>query len=150
VVVVTHDRSLMARLATRVVEVENGRAVLYPGGYDDYEAARLAESEGRGPTQDGQPAGTKVAKQKVEHEKERNDDKRRAAETKKRTQEIGKLEREIEGKEAELKALEAQLADPQVYAEPPRSRELLARYEHLKADVETSWARLEALSEARS
>jgi len=150
VVVVTHDRSLMARLATRILAVKDGRVELYPGGYDDYEAARLAESEGRGPTQDGQPAGTKVAKQKVEHEKERNDDKRRAAETKKRTQEIGKLEREIEGKEAELKALEAQLADPQVYADPPRSRDLLARYERLKADVEATWAKLEALSETES
>jgi ATP-binding cassette subfamily F protein 3 len=42
VVVVTHDRSLMARLATRVLEVNEGRVRLYPGGYEDYEAARLA------------------------------------------------------------------------------------------------------------
>ena len=62
----------------------------------------------------------------------------------------GKLEREIEGKEAELKALEAKLADPQVYADPPRSRELLAGYERLKADVEATWAKLEALTEAGS
>src|SRR5207302_9726599 len=41
VVVVTHDRSLMARLATRILEVNDGRVVLYPGGYDDYESARL-------------------------------------------------------------------------------------------------------------
>ncbi|MGH7730168.1 MAG: ABC-F family ATP-binding cassette domain-containing protein, partial [Candidatus Eiseniibacteriota bacterium] len=41
VVVVTHDRSLMARLATRVLEVNDGRVVPYPGGYEDYEAARL-------------------------------------------------------------------------------------------------------------
>ena len=44
VVVVTHDRSLMARLATRVFEVNGGRVALYPGGYDDYEAARLARA----------------------------------------------------------------------------------------------------------
>jgi len=148
VVVVTHDRSLMARLATRILAVRDGRVELYPGGYDDYEAARLAETEGRAPQPSSDPAAKAV--KKTEHEKERKDDKRRTAETKKRSQEIERLEREIEGKEAELKALEAQLADPQVYAEPPRSRDLLARYEHLKADVETSWARLEALSEARS
>src|SRR5262249_3079800 len=45
VVVVTHDRSLMARVATRVLEVNAGRVVLYPGGYDDYEAARLSREQ---------------------------------------------------------------------------------------------------------
>ncbi|HET7225965.1 MAG TPA: ABC-F family ATP-binding cassette domain-containing protein, partial [Candidatus Eisenbacteria bacterium] len=42
VVVVTHDRSLMARLATRVIEVADGHATLYPGGYDAWESARVA------------------------------------------------------------------------------------------------------------
>ncbi|HEY2953895.1 MAG TPA: ABC-F family ATP-binding cassette domain-containing protein [Candidatus Eisenbacteria bacterium] len=50
IVVVTHDRSLMARLATRVIEVEGGRVRLYPGGYDDYEAARLARAAGAAAT----------------------------------------------------------------------------------------------------
>src|SRR5262245_30266739 len=44
VVVVTHDRSLMASLATRVIEVDGGHVRLYPGGYDDYEAARIARA----------------------------------------------------------------------------------------------------------
>jgi ATP-binding cassette subfamily F protein 3 len=42
VVVVTHDRSLMARLATRILGVQDGKVALYPGGYDDYESARMA------------------------------------------------------------------------------------------------------------
>src|SRR5262249_26334992 len=42
VVGVPHDRSLRARGAPRVLEVSGGRVVLSPGGYDDYEAARLA------------------------------------------------------------------------------------------------------------
>ena len=46
VVVVTHDRSLMASLATRIIEVDGGRVRLYPGGYDDYEAARVARAAG--------------------------------------------------------------------------------------------------------
>src|SRR5207247_8289484 len=56
VVVVTHDRSLMARLATRVIEVNDGRVILYPGGYDDYEAARLARATAGPPS----PAGDAV------------------------------------------------------------------------------------------
>jgi ATP-binding cassette subfamily F protein 3 len=59
VVVVTHDRSLMARLATRVLEVDAGRVRLYPGGYDDYEAARLAKlaSVSAAPAPDPRAAG---------------------------------------------------------------------------------------------
>src|SRR5213075_1833703 len=49
VIVVTHDRSLMARLATRVIEVEGGRVVLYPGGYADYESTRIARAAGNAP-----------------------------------------------------------------------------------------------------
>ncbi|MEO5617634.1 MAG: ABC-F family ATP-binding cassette domain-containing protein, partial [Candidatus Eisenbacteria bacterium] len=45
VVVVTHDRSLMARLATRILEVNDGKVIPYPGGYDDYESARLSRTE---------------------------------------------------------------------------------------------------------
>ena len=47
VAVVTHDRSLMARIASRVIEVNDGRVVLYPGGYDDYESTRLARAARR-------------------------------------------------------------------------------------------------------
>ena len=46
VVVVTHDRSLMASLASRIIEVDGGRVRLYPGGYDDYESARVARAAG--------------------------------------------------------------------------------------------------------
>ena len=46
VVVVTHDRSLMARIATRVIEIRGGRVIPYPGGYDDYESTRIARERG--------------------------------------------------------------------------------------------------------
>jgi ATP-binding cassette subfamily F protein 3 len=36
VVFVSHDRYFIDKLATRVVEVENGRVRVYPGNYEDY------------------------------------------------------------------------------------------------------------------
>ena len=36
VVFVSHDRYFIDKLATRVVEVENGRVHVYPGNYEDY------------------------------------------------------------------------------------------------------------------
>lgn len=36
VVVVSHDRSFIGRIATQILEIRNGRADIYPGTYDDY------------------------------------------------------------------------------------------------------------------
>ncbi len=36
VVVVSHDRSFIRRVGTRILEINSGRASLYPGSYDDY------------------------------------------------------------------------------------------------------------------
>lgn len=36
VVLVSHDRSFIARVSNRILEVSNGKARLYPGDYDDY------------------------------------------------------------------------------------------------------------------
>ncbi|HKQ57318.1 MAG TPA: ABC-F family ATP-binding cassette domain-containing protein, partial [Candidatus Eisenbacteria bacterium] len=62
VVVVTHDRSLMARLATRVLEVNDGRVVPYPGGYDDYESTRLGRAAASQPTAAAAPTPSRDSK----------------------------------------------------------------------------------------
>ena len=40
VLIVTHDRYLLEAVATRIVEVEDGVSVMYPGSYGDYLVAR--------------------------------------------------------------------------------------------------------------
>jgi ATP-binding cassette subfamily F protein 3 len=39
-VLVSHDRFLLRRVATRVFEIERGRVAVFEGGYDDYRARR--------------------------------------------------------------------------------------------------------------
>lgn len=36
VVVVSHDRSFIGRIATKILEIRDGHATIYPGTYDDY------------------------------------------------------------------------------------------------------------------
>jgi ATP-binding cassette, subfamily F, member 3 len=36
VIVVSHDRSFIGRIATKILEIRDGRAEIYPGTYDDY------------------------------------------------------------------------------------------------------------------
>jgi ATP-binding cassette subfamily F protein 3 len=157
VVVVTHDRSLMARLATRILAVEDGRVVPYPGGYDDYEAARLAKTEAaaRGTSATKPPA--------MQHDgraatvpKAANAPAKAAASTatakpkgdpRKRKQEEERLAKELETRESELKEIEGALANPAVYADSAKTKDLLARYEAARKDVDALWAKLAAISE---
>jgi ATP-binding cassette subfamily F protein 3 len=158
VVVVTHDRSLMTRVATRVLEVNEGRVILYPGGYADYESTRLARIAGErapapGPSQVAvrapeanrpRPAGAGAgrATQTAVAAPARGEDKDARRQRQKREREVARIEQEIEAREARMKALEAPLADPELYHDAARSKSLVQEYETLRAEVESLWQRL--------
>ena len=144
-VVVTHDRSLMASLATRIIEVEGGRVRLYPGGYDDYEAARVARQAGPAPAPAPTPAPN-AAPKPAKAAPAKPDDRGARSGRQKKDQETARLEKEIEARESEIKEVEARLADPRVYADGARSRELVKRYETLKAELESLWEKLGELA----
>jgi ATP-binding cassette subfamily F protein 3 len=146
VVVVTHDRSLMARLATRVLEVNGGRVTLYPGGYDDYEAARLSRAAGvekespRRPTPAASSAPPRAGSRKSDPE--RGPGKRERTERQKRDREQARIEKDIETREARVRALETQLADPEIYHDGARAKELVGEYERLRAELDSLWQRI--------
>jgi ATP-binding cassette subfamily F protein 3 len=191
VVVVTHDRSLMSRLATRILEVRDGRVASYPGGYDDYEEARLErevvvdsgierdeqagvdgrsgdrhERQGSGrrtglrssrapvaprvPTTLGDrqevgdaPRTARSSRTPIRPAEETQRSTRRLE--RQREREIARLEKDLAAREAEIQDVEAQLADPTVYADGARARDLVGRYERLRAEVESLWQRLAEL-----
>ncbi len=167
VIVVTHDRSLMASLATRIVAVDGGRVELFPGGYDDYESTRIARAEaakrasrlGGGP--DGSPADAAPSPGKAEVANRRSgkaaaappgkkkgikaDERASKNEAKRLARERAKVEGDLERREGELKELEASLGDPAVFADASRTKDLLHRYEGLRRDVDGLWQRLEEL-----
>jgi ATP-binding cassette subfamily F protein 3 len=154
VIVVTHDRSLMASLATRIVAVEQGRVILYPGGYDDYESARLAK--GAGVSGGGQPGRAAAPAKPATSAAPKASAKPSAAppakppakgknEGKRVARERERAERDLETREAELRDVESKLANPETYADAAATKELLARYEVLRHDVDGLWKRLEEL-----
>jgi len=145
VVVVTHDRSLMARLATRVIEVNDGRVVLYPGGYDDYEAARLSRMTASAPvaqaaTRARRAAGPAPAAR--DQAPARDQTRRERSERQKREREQARLEKDIEAREARRAVLEEQLADPEVYHDGARAKDLVGEYERVRAELESLWQRI--------
>ena len=157
IAVVTHDRSLMARIASRVIEVNAGRVVLYPGGYDDYESTRIAraasESEAgersraaaRAPATPA--AATETAPGAPRRAGQPAKPARQAAKSARQpsSREVERLTREIETRERRVSALESQLADPNVYHDGERARDLVGEYERLRAELESLWQKMSEL-----
>ncbi len=138
-VMATHDRRLMNRLATKVLAAEDGQWRLYAGNYNDFRrlSGRQAEQAPAGPGPEGQPRprkGRRADKElKLLEARWRQHRSRQSAPLRARIEELGA---QIEATERELAAVEAELARPETYTDHARARELHARQLELKAGLE--------------
>ncbi|MEO8700447.1 MAG: ribosomal protection-like ABC-F family protein [Kofleriaceae bacterium] len=142
-VFVSHNRSLIRNLATRIWNVEDRRVETYPGTLDEYlysmnqrRVAVATEGDASGKKRD--PRGAMPVKPQVAAT--RDDDKqrkRREAELRqKRTTKLGPLEKlvaqleeRISVLEAEQKTRSAELSDPSVYDDAKRRNKLLSDFQ---------------------
>jgi ATP-binding cassette subfamily F protein 3 len=162
-VFVSHNRSFVRRLATRIWNVENGRVETYPGTLDEYmdSCRRRQAAAEAGPAPAAAAKPNKPEKHEREARPEREDDKlrkQREAETRKRQGRAKKLGGEIERLELEIAQLEAAqgersaaLADPEVYADKARSQVLIVQFKAGQQELEQLQSRWErALTELES
>ncbi|MEM9174495.1 MAG: ABC-F family ATP-binding cassette domain-containing protein [Myxococcota bacterium] len=148
---VSHDRSFINALATRVVEVEHGHLEDHLGNYDAY-LERKRRLSGLDPTarsgRDATPraiatetdrsAGEKAARMR---ERERRKERDRLA------RRIAKLEERIAEDEARKESVTARLADPEIYADPARVQEVQAEEAAIEAEIGAGYEAWEQLSE---
>jgi ATP-binding cassette subfamily F protein 3 len=122
-VFVSHDRHFIDGLATRVVEVEDGRLNSYRGDYEYYLAKKeeptATSSQVFNPAPDSR---TPVPAPKEERLRQREDDKQRQREERQLQKKQGELEAAIEQEEGRLAGLEAQMADPAFFADHEAAR----------------------------
>jgi ATP-binding cassette subfamily F protein 3 len=162
---VSHDRSFINALATRIVEVRSGRLRDFHGNYDDY-VRRLAEDTGP-PAAPVVPASASVepkpsAKRPAEPKPSakrpaepasgdskalRRGRRERAKTRDKLTRQIGRVEAEIQTAEAELESLGWKLGDPELYRDVDRMRELTQQREDLEASIAASYTQWERLTD---
>jgi ATP-binding cassette subfamily F protein 3 len=155
-VFISHDRYFINRMATKVVEVRDGRLVTHLGGYDDYRAA-LARPEEREPAvvraapsapaprgRDG-TAGLAATAEPVSRPRRRARVDPAGRELRQR---LDALEGQIHALEARLEELGAALADPGLYADGERARAVAL--ERKQAEEQVAWLlhEWETLSEA--
>ncbi len=144
VLLVSHDRDFLDRVATTTIAMEgNGRATVYAGGWTDYQA------------QKGEDASPEAAKNDVKSKsnrtelKPRQDAKPKLSFTEKHR--LEELPKELERLEAEIAKLEGLLADPELFNREPvkfkKATEALSTRQEALAAAEDEWLMLEEKAE---
>ena len=123
--VVSHDRYLINKLADKVLYLDKDGITEYIGNYDTYLAARELEAQ--------QEAEVKVAEPKVN---EYTLKKERRSEIRKKKSALARCEADIEENEIKVAEIEDMLSDPEIAADYQRTIELSKEHEELKAQGE--------------
>ncbi len=170
---VSHDRYFVERLATKIVEVGNGQAVMFPGTYPEFlwrkehpepvAASRPARSPAApaGPSkpQPRPPAGAqRVVKHKpagpsggaTDHDarkRERAEQTRRDRELQARRSRLADLEGRIAERERTIGELEATMAAPGFYEQRDAAQPVIDRHQALMWEVGELMHQWESLSE---
>jgi ATP-binding cassette subfamily F protein 3 len=173
-VFVSHDRTFINALASRVVEVKYGQLRDFPGNYDDYlyrlerleakagTAARKAKSVETAaapeaditagaaeapPAQEPAAAPDHDAPAAARPSKaERQQTRERRKNRDKVTRRIGRVEEEIQEREQSLEQLSWQLGDPAVATDAERLTAINADQQALQTEIDDRYAEWERLS----
>jgi ATP-binding cassette subfamily F protein 3 len=152
-VFVSHDRYFVDALATRVIEVGGGRITSYLGNYEEFLAAKAARGEGgHSALRVETSAASAAALPADKEERRRGHEERKEAQRleKRRLKELSEVEEGIEAQEAELSELERQMADPELYRDAARWREVSLRHEALREEIAGLYGRWERLQISES
>jgi ATP-binding cassette subfamily F protein 3 len=152
---VSHDRYFVERLATRIVEVGDGKALLYPGTYTEY---LWSKERGVAPAPARPAAPASPASPGSRAPRSHEEQKREAAERRKRDRaqqqlrnRIADLETRIALREASIKSLEATMAAPGFYEAHEQAKPVIDQHQALMWEVGELLSQWEALhSEAES
>jgi ATP-binding cassette subfamily F protein 3 len=147
-VFVSHDRSFINALATRVVDVEGGKLENHLGNYDAYmerrardEIAMNEEASRRRATIVGTNELEKPDKAMRQRQRERRKHREKTA------RKIEKLETLLAEKEEEKDALTWKLGEPEMYQDPKQSHVLREEHSQLTEEIETLYREWDRLSD---
>lgn len=150
IVFVSHDRYFVDALATRVLEVGNGRVESYFGNYEDFlrtkqsvgdsshSARRVEQQHLKTPDEE-----TPLDKQaRIQAHSERKEQQRREQ---KQQKELSKVENKIETLEEQLVELEQLMADPLTYQDQEQWRQVSSDHVRLKESLNSLYQQWEKL-----
>ena len=144
VLLVSHDRDFLDRVATTTIAMEgNGKATVYAGGWSDYQfqKAELGAEQAE--------AKASAKKSQTKQEKPKSSAKKGLSFTEQHRLEA--LPSEIERLEAEIAKLEGLMSDPDLYTKEPvkfqKASEALSQRQDKLSAAEMEWLELEEKAE---
>jgi ATP-binding cassette subfamily F protein uup len=137
VLLVTHDRYFLDKVATSILSFEDGKAIRYPGNYEMYLTLRPGKNAPAAPAAKEAAAKPKPA---VKAAKLSYKDQR----------ELEAMEGLVEAAESRKAAAEAGLNDPEIYVkDPKRFTQLQKELDEASAQVDRLYARWQQLQDAQ-
>jgi ATP-binding cassette subfamily F protein 3 len=169
-IIVSHDRYFVEKLATKIIEIGHGQALVYPGSYKEFlwhkehpqepsqlptpkpptpkkpatQSSQSSSRESRIPGPGSRVPSPESREGRKQQEAERRKKDREAQALQKR---ITDLEGRIAEREAEVKKLEARMATAGFYDDREESRQVVDRHQALMWEVGDLMAQWEALQE---
>jgi ATP-binding cassette subfamily F protein 3 len=154
VVFISHDPTFLMRVATRVVEIEDGKTRNFFGDYEyylwkkaqEFESIKETSEELEGTLGNGAPTPTRAIAQQIRPKAsavERRDLSKTQARLEKQ---IARAEADIAASESKVKARDLELADPKLYEDFGKWNSLHQEQETWKRDLDRMTARWASLS----
>jgi ATP-binding cassette subfamily F protein 3 len=169
-ILVSHDRYFVEKLANKIIEIGHGQAVVYPGTYAEFLWSKSQASnpkpqtpnpkspsphskvQGPRPKAPAEPEARKGGPSGPPEPASRDERKRIEAERKKKQRDLDSLQKRIvdlEGRigqrEEEVKTLEAAIAAPGFYDDRDAAQRVIDRHQALMWEVGDLMAQWEAL-----
>jgi ATP-binding cassette, subfamily F, member 3 len=147
-VVISHDRYFINRIATTIAEVGGGKIDLYPGDYDTFlERHRRAEAEASGAAAAAEvPPGEAQRSRQLGREARRaeaEERNRRYRERQALASRLAPIEAEIAALEGRVRELSALQADPSVFRDARRAKEVGRERQEVEERLGSLYARWE-------
>ncbi|OFW04295.1 MAG: hypothetical protein A3I61_09965 [Acidobacteria bacterium RIFCSPLOWO2_02_FULL_68_18] len=150
--IVSHDRYFVEELATKIIEVGHGEAVVYPGTYREFLWHKTAATAPRPPGASPQTSGPRPKPEGPKEQVSREVRKREDTERRKRQRareslhkRIAELESRIAAREADVKEIEAAMSAAGFYDDRNAAAALVDRHQALMWEVGDLMAQWEAL-----
>ncbi|MCL0102263.1 ATP-binding cassette domain-containing protein, partial [Dehalococcoidia bacterium] len=147
---ITHDRTFIQQVANKILEIDSGRPVIFPGDYDSYLYRK--QSEG---TQDAHGAASKKSlsanhpvNRRSEQSRSSEDQLRRdlSKDAKRIAKRIGQIHNELEAYEARFAELETRFSNPSQFDSKDHLAASGEQYRVFKGEEQSLWEEWERLS----
>ena len=150
---ITHDRTLIRQVANKIVEIDGGRPVVFPGGYDAYLYRKQTETEQGTPNSNGNRTDNESLEQDslkslsvgpVGAGKEQR--RSLSKEARRLATRIKDIDASLADRETRLAELEAMFSSPGQFDGPAQIAASGEQYRVLKEETQSLWEEWESLT----